>query len=369
MSLISLGNLDKNLIPIIIGCVFCFLNRLLNQYEGTKLFENVILTNLFIFFGGFFTIIPLIILKVRAKRANGSTITNKKNIKTELIYTNPKYRIIIGKWKFFVLSSVISFLESILYVVTFPVKTNVWIWFIVFSSIFSIFFYKEKLYKQHFLSIIFIILIGLVIDLVLENLQNDFSNNNGWLLLMCFFRVIILSLNYVIMKYTMENKFCSIYEVNTYVCLIVFFFYGIFLLLDYYYFGLYNYEEYFNSFDWMELLVVLAVLITQLVMGLCVLNTNKYYSPCHVFIIFVFGQFANYINLSEKYSIIIIICLLFMLFFSLIFNEIIEINFWGLSFNTRRKIIERAKSEIEEKYLLVKNETIEPNTEATEQIK
>ena len=369
MSLISLGNPDKNLIPIIIGCVFCFLNRLLNQYEGTKLFENVILTNLFIFFGGFFTIIPLIILKVRAKRVYSSTITNKIDNQTELIYTNPKYRIIIGKWKFFVLSSVISFLESILYVVTFPVKTNVWIWFIVFSSIFSIFFYKEKLYKQHFLSIIFIILIGLIIDLVLENLQNDFSNNNGWLLLMCFFRVIILSLNYVIMKYTMENKFCSIYEVNTYVCLIVFFFYGIFLLLDYYYFGLYNYEEYFNSFDWMELLVVLAVLITQLVMGLCVLNTNKYYSPCHVFIIFVFGQFANYINLSEKYSILIIICLLFMLFFSLIFNEIIEINFWGLSFNTRRKIIERAKSEIEEKYLLVKNETIEPNTEATEQIK
>ena len=85
MALISLGNLDKNLIPIIIGCVFCFLNRLLNQYEGTKLFENVILTNLFIFFGGFFTIIPLIILKVRAKGANGSTITNKKNIGVQFV--------------------------------------------------------------------------------------------------------------------------------------------------------------------------------------------------------------------------------------------------------------------------------------------
>ena len=144
MAVISLGNLDKNLIPIIIGCVFCFLNRLLNQYEGTKLFENVILTNLFIFFGGFFTIIPLIILKVRAKRANGSTITNKKNIKTELIYTNQKSKIIIVKWKFFVLSPVIYFVESILYVITFPIKTNVWIWFIVFSSIFSFFFIKRN---------------------------------------------------------------------------------------------------------------------------------------------------------------------------------------------------------------------------------
>ena len=30
---------------------------------------------------------------------------------------------------------------------------------------------------------------------------------------------------------------------------------------------------------------------------------------------------------------------------SLIFNEIIEINFWGLSENTKRKIIERAINE------------------------
>ena len=61
MAFIGLGKINTNLIPIIIGCIFCFLNRLLNQYEGTKLFENVMLTNIFISFSDIFTIIPYII--------------------------------------------------------------------------------------------------------------------------------------------------------------------------------------------------------------------------------------------------------------------------------------------------------------------
>ena len=58
MAFISLGKIDKNLIPIIIGCIICFLDRLLEQYEGTLLFTNAILTNLFISFSRIFALIP-----------------------------------------------------------------------------------------------------------------------------------------------------------------------------------------------------------------------------------------------------------------------------------------------------------------------
>ena len=44
-------------------------------------------------------------------------------------------------------------------------------------------------------------------------------------------------------------------------------------------------------------------------------------------------------------SIIIIICLIFVLLLSLIFNEIIEINVCGLSNNTKKNIIMRSESE------------------------
>jgi hypothetical protein len=51
-----------------------------------------------------------------------------------------------------------------------------------------------------------------------------------------------------------------------------------------------------------------------------------------------------------------------MLFFTLVFNEIIEINLWGLSLNTKRNIINRAQSDGDETFI-VKSETIEENNE------
>ena len=47
-----------------------------------------------------------------------------------------------------------------------------------------------------------------------------------------------------------------------------------------------------------------------------------------------------------------------ILFLSLIFNEIIEINIWGLSYNTKKNIISRAEEES-----LSQNETFEGGNE------
>jgi len=44
-------------------------------------------------------------------------------------------------------------------------------------------------------------------------------------------------------------------------------------------------------------------------------------------------------------TVITIICIIFILFLPLIFNELIEINLWGLSDNTKRNITERGESE------------------------
>ena len=62
---------------------------------------------------------------------------------------------------------------------------------------------------------------------------------------------------------------------------------------------------------------------------------------------------ASYID-ELVYFIIIIIFLIIILFFSLVFNEIIELNFCGLSRNTKRNMAYRAKSEIIESNLLKK---------------
>ena len=53
---------------------------------------------------------------------------------------------------------------------------------------------------------------------------------------------------------------------------------------------------------------------------------------------------ALYMDFSVN-SIAVIICLIFILFMSLIFNEIIEFNFCGLSDNTKKNIMLRLNNE------------------------
>ena len=189
-----------------------------------------------------------------------------------------------------------------------------------------------------------------------ESLQKEIVNDS-LLLTMKFLKQIFFSLYNVIAKYVMEKKYVSVYEFSFYVGLINLIILILFSILDQYYFGLYSYTDYFNNFNSTEVLVMLGVIITQLGINLTTLFTTKNNSPCHVFIIFVFGQLAYYINF-QGVSIIVIIFLILILFLSLIFNEILEINILGLSYNTRKNIISRAETES-----LIKNVTFDEGNE------
>ena len=48
MALIGLGVVDRNLISIILSCIFCLLNRFINQLFQKKLLENKVYTNIVI---------------------------------------------------------------------------------------------------------------------------------------------------------------------------------------------------------------------------------------------------------------------------------------------------------------------------------
>ena len=140
----------------------------------------------------------------------------------------------------------------------------------------------------------------------------------------------------------MEKKHATVYEACFYSGLVCSLLLGIFSLINHYSLHIENFSDYFNNFNTKELLVLLGFMITQLGLYLFCLITNKDNSPCHIFIIYAFGQFAYYI---EYPNVALIFCLIFILFMSLIFNEIIEINFCGLSENTRKNIMKRANDE------------------------
>ena len=86
-------------------------------------------------------------------------------------------------------------------------------------------------------------------------------------------------------------------------------------------------------------------MFTQSVFNIFIFIINKNTTPCHILIMIIIGLFAPYIKAltnDTKSSIIIIIGLLVILFLVLVFNEILEVNCFGLQKNTKKNISIRA---------------------------
>ena len=131
------------------------------------------------------------------------------------------------------------------------------------------------------------------------------------------------------------------------------------------FFGSNDFGGCFGNFKGTGLVGIIGTMIAQLGIYLSVLYTNKNYTTCHIFIIFVFGQIVYYVDFSVT-SIIVFILLLVILFFSLVFNEIIEINFCGLSDNTKRNIRDRAEKEVREGLFIAITDNFSENSEKDE---
>ena len=232
-------------------------------------------------------------------------------------------------------------------------KSNSWILEIVFILLFSYLILKFKPCNYHYISVIIIVVLGIILDLVNENLQNDIKNY-FFILLMKYIREIIYSFHETINKYAMETKFYSVYELCFYNGLINAILLIIFSIISYYYFPLDDFKEYLDNFDTTELLVLLGHISTHIGLYLCCLITNRDNNTCHIFIIYVFGNLSTYImNMATNFSattIIVIICLIIILFMSLVFNELIELNFCHLNKGTSRNISLRMNNEYFNEY-------------------
>ena len=343
MPIIGLGKIDKKLIPILVGAIFSILTRLLIKFEDTTLFKHKIIPNLISVFSYTFALFPYIILIIRSKNVHYHKNENIRVDSKELIYNDNYIKQIRGKFGYILLNSVLYFIQGILLLYSIKIKSNSWIWEILFTTLFYYLFFKIMLYKHHYISIALIIILGFIIILVFENLQNDISNN---LLPLClrFLMEIIKSLHDVIDKYLMEKKYCSVYEISLFTGLFNLILFTILSIFNYYYLKIDDFEEFINNFNKTEFLVIIGFGIVQLGLCLSFLFTNRENTPCHIFIIAVLGQFANLVDFST-YPIVIIVFLIFLLFLSLIFTEIIEINVCKLSYNTKRNIAKRAEIE------------------------
>ena len=197
MRIITFGKINmKFLIPIIGGIIrliYRFLVNINSKYE--IILKNPFILSIYTSIGMVFAFIPYIILKYRSKKINSNIQENKSKLNIELVHYDIFKKTRLKKYKLILASSICDFSETLI-IYTFCMKCiyNLWMFDILFMSVFSYFLLKTKLYKHQYLSMIIIIVLGLVLN-VLEYFKSE--NNyefNVLEILMKFLGEIFLSL-------------------------------------------------------------------------------------------------------------------------------------------------------------------------------
>ena len=257
--------------------------------------------------GMFLSLIPYIILKKRSKSKN----KNKNKIigKKSLIYNDPDYvynkkkRYI--KYSLILLSSVLDYFQKILsFLFTGNVNNNIWIFNILFLSLFSYLILKEKLYSYHYLSLIIIIVLGIIINII--NLYDVKLKDIKYELLSIFIE-IIYSLVAVINKYVMEVSITSPYELSFYegsfslviniILLIICTKYEVeikfipnekIIYKDKKYLD--NFFAYYNKLNVSECIIFFIFVLSRLLFNLFGLITINNYTASHIVILLIIGE-------------------------------------------------------------------------------
>jgi len=374
MRIITFGKINKKfLIPIIGGVlslIFRFIANCNPKYKTAS--TNPFIMSIYTALGMILSFFPYLIVKYRSKKTNLNIIENKTKLNQvfthHYIFNNKS---LVAKYKLIILSAVFDFIETSL-VLVFCTKCiyNLWIFDILFISLFSYWLLKAKLYKHQYLSMIIIIILGLVLNII-EYYKSDKKNKFDALEIFLKFLVeIFMSLCIVIAKYNMEKNYCSPYEICIWEGLIELILYIIFLLIinkleltiaDVKYPD--NFWELINNYDINDFWLCLLIVFVNGIYNLFIFLTCNYFTPCHILILSIIHDFYFCLKINENWQLNIIgfFILLLILFMFLIFIEIIEINIFNISYNTKKNIELRAKrdSSLDNNSLIKTNEEIE----------
>ena len=370
MKCINFGDVNKRLlIPIfggIIRLIYIFLVHQNPKYEiATK---NPFILNIYTSVGMIFSFIPYLILKYRSKTksisSNASQIQSKLNI--EFIHSDLYEEIEIDqskKYKLIICSSIFDFLQVLLLTIfCIYCNYNLWIFDILFMSLFSNLILKTKLYRHQYFSMIIIIILGFILNIIKYfNLGDTKNKLDPFELSMKLLSEICLSLSMVIVKYNMEKTYCSPYEICIWEGLIDLILNIIILVIvnqlrvtisgiEY----PNNFYELFDNYDINDLIICFVELIMNAIYNMVIFVTCDFFTPFHILITSIIKEFYSYLQTDGNLVLNILgICILiFIAFMFLVFVEIIELNFWNISYNTKKNIELRSltDSSIENNY-------------------
>lgn len=358
MSLISFGEINKNILYPIIGGLSKLIAEFILFKKQPLFTEYPFILGVIAGFGMFLSIIPFIILKIQIRRANAEKQTKSK----KLIYNNPNdvFKKKICYIKYLLISGV-SFLDFSQKILTFlftsDIINNFWVFDIFFITLFSLIILRSKFYSYQLFSLGMIILLGIIFNIVNLFDSEEFTFTS-FILVMSI--EIIFSLEIVIEKYIMVYKFCSPYEICIFEGLFEIIV-NIILLMILPNIGI----EEVSFFDYIkelnneqsiieEIILLIITMISRLFFKLFSLITINFYTSTHEVIILILGEIMLVFTDKKKendnlYGIKIgcnIFLIIFVVFMTLVFTEFIELNFCGLQKNTKRNIEKRSLTEV-----------------------
>ncbi len=226
--------------------------------------------------------------------------------------------------------------------------------FFIFTPIFSRIILKEDIYKHHYFSltigIVGIIIISIPVWLVV-------SINDIKLIILNFLAALSYSLFFVIIKYVIQEFYISIFKI----CLIVNLLSILFVFLGFMIHSLIEYNDLsyfedifeFSNIENTGLFILFFILafLFSVISEVLLLLVIFYFSPILLISTEIISPFLLWIFYTIKDGesmpdiIIYPIGYLIVVFASLIYNEIIIFNCWGLSKNTKKFIKQRLYSD------------------------
>ena len=348
MAIMSLGRLNKNILfPLFAGISKCISTSLI-RYGEIKIHNHPLLLGINAGLAMSFAFIPLIITKIKMKSSK-AYVKEKLRLKVILLIVLCSFSDFIQKFLSF------CFINN--------ADKNIWMFNILYLSIFSYFILKTKLYNHQYFSSLIMIIAGIGINIfALRNMEAS----QIYQLLMSIFIEANYSFAFVLNKYLIEYYFCSAEELCFYEGLFLLFLNIILLAIFNNYIitedsilstifktvefngkkFLNNYKEYFSEIDPLEIFLFCVYFFNRFIFYYFSFMTIKYYSPSHIILILIIGEFI-YVFLDRKiepWEIVVNAFILIIIFLMmLIYLEIIELNFCGLEKNLKKNIDLRGK--------------------------
>ena len=325
--------------------------------KGKEFYQMIFKELSFIIGGG----VPHFISKYKQKdnkennSNNSNDIENTSNKRFEYIY-NDKSIISVNYKKVYILLVVacILFITSQLTQKVNIKKFQVMLYFIFSISLFSKYILKEEIYKHQYLSLAFAF-IGIIMAMITDFLKMDNGDIIDYFLLII--GSICFSLFFVLAKYFNNVYYISPYKLSFSVGIVTIIFsilgFIIYSLIEYH--DLSYFIECFNISEVEDktktIILLLLYLLSMIALQIFTLSSIVYFSPTLLMVTEILDPFISfiiyYIENGPKMPdiVLVIVGYIIALLASLIYNEIIILNFCGLSKNTKKFVDKRVIKE------------------------